>query len=640
MKRITLLAYLLFCTAPLLAQNDGTVNNIAEAEMKSAHNIVNFAANANTGNYDVIYHQLEFDVDPDEYFISGKVTTTFIAKDDMATITFDLTSQLNVSAVTMDGVALSFEQNSEDELIITLPSLLFVGTEATVVTTYSGMPAFGDASFVTDTHNGTPVLWTLSQPYGAKDWWPCKQDLNDKIDNIDVYLTAPTEYVSVSNGVEQSQTDNGDGTTTTHFQHNYRIPAYLIAIAVSNYTIHEQTAGTAPNTFPVVNYIYPETVPTAVPELGNTIPAMNLFENLFGTYPFHQEKYGHAQTNMGGGMEHTTVSFMGGFYRNLIAHELAHQWFGNQVTCGSWKDIWLNEGFATYLSGLVIEDMDGDEAFTTWKGSRNESITAFPDGSVYLSDTDTTSISRIFSSRLSYNKGAMIAHMLRFKLGDTDYFQGLRNYLDDPQLAFGYAKTPQLQEHLEAASGMDLEEFFLDWVYREGYPSYTVTTQYFGTNQVKIIINQTQSHASVDFFEMPVLIRLYGDDNAVQDVILENTFNGQEFLVAVPFTVTSFEFDPKNDIITANNEIFLNSTVINSLSSLQLYPNPAKGLLQVQLPENIILQKAVFYNMLGQTVLIADGSSTTWDISSLTKGVHFVNLITDKGSKKLRFIKE
>lgn len=640
MKNITLIA-ILFCTIHSLyaQQGNSAFNTIVEAEMKSAYSTTNFTANLNTGDYDVLYHELHFEVDPAAYFIDGEVTTAFTAKQNMPDITFDLTSQLTVSEVTMNGNALIFEQNTDDELIITFQSAISQGSEATVTITYSGLPAFGDGSFAIDTHNGTPSLWTLSQPYGAKDWWPCKQDLNDKIDNIDVYITAPSEYVSVSNGVEQSETDNGDGTTTTHFQHNYPIPAYLIAIAVTNYSIYNQTAGTAPNTFPIVNYIYPETVPTAIPELANTLTAMNLFEDLFETYPYHNEKYGHAQYGYGGGMEHTTVSFMGGFYRELIAHELAHQWFGNKVTCGSWKDIWLNEGFATYLSGLLVEHMDGEEAFTTWKGNRTESITSQPGGSVYLTDTDTTSISRIFSSRLTYNKGAMVVHMLRFKMGDTDFYQGLKNYLADPELAFGYAVTPQLENHLEAASGMDLTEFFQDWVYREGYPSYSITTQHFGEGQVKITINQTQSHASVNYFEMPVPIRLFGDGGAVQDVVLDNTFNGQEYVIAVPFTVTGFQFDPKNDLISANNEIFLGTNRINNLANVTLYPNPAATRLHLQLPQGIVLQKAIFYNMLGQKVMESE-SQTSWNITALSPGVHFVTLTTDSGTKQLRFIKE
>lgn len=317
-RNILLLCAFWMLTFTYAQQDDTVFNSLVEAEMKSAYQATNFTANLNTGNYDIQYHRLDFDVDPAVHFITGTVTTTFIAKDDMESITFDLTDELTVSSVTMGGSALTFTQNTSDELVITFPTVIVEDSEATVVVSYSGQPPLSSDGFNTSTHNGIPEIWTLSEPYGAKDWWPCKQDLNDKINNIDVYITAPSEYKSVSNGVEQAQVNNGDGTTTTHFQHNYLIPAYLIAIAVTDYTIFEQTAGTAPNTFPVVNYLHPESVTTATSQLAVTLPIMDLFEDLFETYPFHEEKYGHAQCGIGGGMEHTTVSFMGAFIVSLL----------------------------------------------------------------------------------------------------------------------------------------------------------------------------------------------------------------------------------------------------------------------------------------------------------------------------------
>lgn len=640
MRKITFIGCLLLGMLPVLAQQgEDTFGSLVEAEMKSAWQISNFTANQNTANYDVLSHVLEFNVDPAEYYIEGTVTTTFRAKTFMTSITFDLTQQLSVNSVTIDGDIVSFTQNA-DELVISLGSGIDENAVATVVVDYEGEPGFSEGAFTIDTHNGVPELWTLSQPYGAKDWWPCKQDLNDKIDNTDIYITAPSEYVSVGNGLEISQTDNGNGTTTTHFQHNYPIPAYLIAIAVTNYQIFTQTAGTAPNTFPVVNYIYPEMYDfITTQQLPLTVQMIDLFEELFETYPYHEEKYGHAQCSLGGGMEHATVSFMGGFNRELVAHELAHQWFGDKVTCGSWKDIWLNEGFATYLSGLVVEDFDGEAAFTNWKGGRIGNITSQPGGAVYLTDTDTTNVGRIFSGRLSYNKGAMVVHMLRYKLGDADFYQGLKNYLADPNLAFGYAKTPDLKEHLEAASGTDLAEFFNDWVYNQGYPTYNVTVNHWGEGQVKVTINQTQSHSSVSFFEMPVRIRLSGSGGAVQDVLLDNTFNGQEFTVPVNFTVTGVQFNPGNDIISANSQATLNTTEIPALQRVVLYPNPVTGTLHLQLPQGVLAEQAVFYNTLGQKVM-ETANQSVWNVSHLAQGIYNITLTTNSGTTQLRFVKQ
>jgi aminopeptidase N len=641
MKNITLLLLsFVAITASFAQENTTDFDNIVEAEMKAGFNLTNFTANLNTGNYDITHHTLEFTVDPAVQFITGTVTTTFTAKESMATLTFDLNDDLTVTTVTKDGTSLTFTQNNNDELVITLPTTLAQGASATVVIDYSGTPSFDQDAFVAGEHDGTPVLWTLSEPYGAKEWWPCKQDLNDKVDDgIDVYITAPSQYTSVSNGLEQSQQENEDGTKTTHFHHTYPIPAYLIAIAVTNYTVYNLEAGTAPNTFPIVSYIYPETAAFNEDFIDLTVPIMDFYEATFETYPFHNEKYGHAECGFGGGMEHTTVSFMGGFGRELIAHELAHQWFGDKVTCGSWKDIWLNEGFATYLSGLVVENQDGAFDFRTWRYNKVLSVTFQPDGAVYLTDNDTLDVGRIFSSRLTYNKGAMVLHMLRYKLGDATFYQALKNYLADENLAYGYAKTPDFKAHLESASGTDLTEFFNDWVYGQGYPIYDVAVAYASNGVALVTVNQVQSDPSVDFFEMPVPIHFTGPNGAVYDVVLNNTENNQQFTVPIPFSIEAVDVNYDFDIISASNTTSLSYQDFNQLKGIQLYPNPAANQLNLQIPDGIVVEKATFYNALGQKVL-ETGSETTWNVSKLSTGVHFITLVTSHGSTQLKFIKQ
>ncbi|MEI7508072.1 MAG: peptidase M1, partial [Flavobacterium sp.] len=259
MKKIYLLLFL-FTLTFTVAQNQPDKNNqIANIEKKSAHKLMNITVNPNTQNYDITYHKLEFTVDPAIYAINGKVTTTYTALADMNTVTFDLANELTVSSVIMNNQNLSFVENGNNELVITLPATQYLGTSATVEITYSGTPpSNGFGSFVTTTHNSVPILWTLSEPFGARDWWPCKQDLNDKVNSIDVYITTPSQYIAVSNGIEpESPVDDGTN-KTTHFHHNYPIPAYLIAIAVTNYSVYNQIAGTIPNQYPIVNYIFPE----------------------------------------------------------------------------------------------------------------------------------------------------------------------------------------------------------------------------------------------------------------------------------------------------------------------------------------------------------------------------------------------
>jgi len=616
---------------------------MVESESKSAASTMNVQVNPNTQNYDVTYHELRFTVNPNNTTasISGIVKTTFTALANMNTITFDMATQLVVSSVTMNSVNLTYSQ-SNYELNINFPSTIFSGTSASVIITYAGIPPTAEGAFTRSTHNGTPVIYTLSEPFGARDWWPCKQDLNDKINSFDMYITAPATFNSVSNGLEQSRIVTG-ANATTHFKHLYPIPAYLIVLNVTNYEVYNQQGGlgtVASPYFPIINYLYPETnTATTQTQLGVTPTIINFFESILEPYPFRNEKYGHAQFGWGGGMEHTTVSSMFNFSRDLIAHEMAHQWFGDKITCGTWKDIWLNEGLTEYMSGMVYEFLDGASTFVNWKSNKITSITSQLGGATYLTDAGALNVNTIFSSRLTYNKGSMITHMLRWKLGDVKFFQALKSYLADPALAYGYAVTANLKSHLEAAdNGNSLTEFFNDWLYNQGYPTYTITAQNWGTGQVKIIVNQTQSHSSVTFFEMPLEIRLTGSGAQVLDVVVNNTTNAQEFIVSVPFVVTGVAFDPNKHIISKNNTATLGTEAFDMNSAISVYPVPSENELTIQFPSNVTLYKVEIYNNLGQ--LLKTDFKNILDISGLSSGVHFLKIETSEGIFHKNFIKK
>lgn len=642
MKKIasSLLLYVLFaCSvqAQITNQNDILIEN----ERNKAAKIIEFKINANTQNYDVSYHKLEFTVDPAVNSIAGNVTTNFTAKQDLSTITFDLSKSLTVSKVSQGSQSLSFVQNTNNELVITLPSILLSGNSSSLKITYSGTPpAATFKAFNLTKHNNVAALYTVSEPYGARDWWPCKQDLNDKVDNVDIYITAPNTYTAVANGVEQSKTVSGTK-RTTYFKHNYPIPAYLIAIAVTNYQIYNQQGGlgTVSNPyFPIVNYLYPENATNSKSLLSVTPSIINFFETKIGNYPFRNEKYGHAECGLGGGMEHTTVSFMGNFSRDLIAHELAHQWFGNKVTCGTWKDIWLNEGFAEYFTGLVTENIDGASSFNIWKADKIASITALSNGRLYLTDTDALNVYKIFDSRISYDKGAMVLNMIRFKLGDALFFQALNNYLNDPLLAYGYATTPQLQAHFEAVSNLDFTAFFNDWVYNQGYPTYSITAKNAEQGKINITVNQTQSDASVDFFEMPLPVRLYGNNNQTLDLILNNTTNGQTFVEDVPFEVTSIGFNINNDIICKQTTVSLSSNNFDLSNDITIFPNPSIETINISCPNDIELKSVIITNHLGQ--IIAASNTASVSISDWSAGIYHVEITTNKGAIHKKFIKK
>ncbi|SFU68588.1 Por secretion system C-terminal sorting domain-containing protein [Pustulibacterium marinum] len=635
-----LLCVALFVTSMVTAQTPEEFKQIVNSEMNRTQSEMEFQQNPNTEGYDLKYHRLEFNLDPAEYYVDGNVTTYFEAEGDLNSITFDFTDQIAVSSVTRNGLDLSFTQNSNDELVVDFPETITSGTLDSLTISYAGTPASDQAAFTASTHNGSPVIYTLSEPYGSKDWWPCKQDLNDKVDSIQVKITTPSQYVSVSNGLETGNVTEGSYKTTT-FEHKHPIPAYLIAVAVTNYEVYTHTVGEGDEAFDIVNYIYPETLTTAQIATPVTVDIMELYQDLFEVYPFHDEKYGHAQFGWGGGMEHTTVSFMGGFSRGLIAHELAHQWFGDKVTCGSWRDIWLNEGFATYLAGLVEEHLDGNSDFINWKQTKIANITSNIGGTVYLSESDTTNVNRIFSARLSYNKPAMVLHMLRKKMGDENFYAGLQAYLADPNLAYDYAHTPDIIAHLETQSGLDLTEFFDDWIYGQGYPTYSIDWNQADGANVNLTINQTTSMpTSVGFFEMSLPFRLIGEDGEVLDITLENTSNGQNYAVPVDFTVAQVQFDPEYDIISKNNLVTLKVDNVALLETdLEIFPNPGNASFSIKKPANVSINHIKIYDLTGKLVSEYNAVAEV-DVSQLSVGVHKVIIETDLGVVQKSFIKK
>jgi len=622
---------LLFAFTNHLFCQVGSVESIAELESKIATKKFKTISNTQNSSYDLKYHKLELNIDPSQTSILGEISSSFVANENMDEMIFDLSDNMTVTEIIKlsNNIELSF-LHQNDSLFIDLDQTILEGEMDSVKVSYYGNPvSSGFGSYEVSEHNGSPIMWTLSEPYGAKGWWPCKQSLDDKIDSIDVFITTPIldpngdEYVSVSNGLEKNQQYIGEN-KTTHFQHKYPIPAYLIAIAITNYEVYSHTVQNNGNPFEIVNYVYPESVEYATNNTEITVDIMNLFSELFEEYPFSNEKYGHAQFGWGGGMEHTTVSFMGNFSSSLIAHELAHQWFGNKITCGSWKDIWLNEGFATYLSGLVVENFETENSFTSWKQSRINSITSQPSGSVYISNNDTT-VARVFSSRLSYSKGAMVLHMLRKKLGDEPFFQSLRDYLSDEDLSYSYAKTDDLKSIIEESTAEDITEFFNDWIYGEGYPSYQINWSHNSQGNLNLEVSQSQSHSSVDFFEGPITLKLIGSENQESLINFILTQDDQFFSFPVSFDVESIEFDPFNDIISKNNLVTLGLNTDLIHEKVSIYPIPASNEFRIIKPENLVINQIIIYNVNGQKILKIPYSDTI-KISTLTKGKYIIRL--------------
>jgi aminopeptidase N len=482
-------------------------------------------------------------------------------------------------------------------------------------------------------------MWTLSEPYGAKDWWPTKQDLNDKIDSIDLFITTPAPYRVGSNGLLVSE-DTLNGNITYHWKHRYPIAYYLISLAVADYIVLQQNIVIGASTIPMLTYSYADNPTMAELNAGDVAQQMPLFSQLFGMYPFANEKYGHAQFGWGGGMEHQTMTSMGGWSYELAAHELAHQWFGDKVTCASWQDIWLNEGFATYLQGLCYAYL----APQYWPGYLRgtvDAITSEPGGSVFC--TDTNDIGRIFSSRITYRKGAMVLHMLRWVCGDSAFYQGCTNYLNDPALAYGSARTSDLVSHLEATSGRDLTEFMSDWFTGEGYPTYTMQWAQDGNGQVDLTLFQSPSHPNTVFFEMPVPIR-FKNNSMDTTVVVDHTFSGEAFSFTLPFLADSALLDPDIWILSGQSIVTRVAEPLSRPSRWILYPNPATSVLNIrsiaQMNGNIDL---TITDDLGRVVLKAQhgsGTDRSMNVEDLASGMYSLRIEQAGTRTDLRFAKE
>ena len=641
-----LFSFLLFCCVKLSAQLPvdycKEVNEIALSEQLAHQRITsrgndNIITPAASNNFDVKYYRCEWEVNPAVRYINGRVTIYFIITSATNNIQLDLMNPLVVDSVKQRNVLLT-KQHISSVLTVNFLSTISAGVLDSITVFYQGVPPnTGFGSFIQDQHNGTPVMWSLSEPYGSRDWWPCKNGLDDKADSVDIIVTHPAAYKAAANGILQSETLIAGGTKkVTWWKHRYPIASYLMCFAVTNYSVFNNSVMLGSINLPMQTYCYPESLASFQSGTQNVLDALQLYHNNFGDYPFIKEKYGHVQFGWGGGMEHQTSTFVVSINEGLIAHELAHQWFGDKITCGSWEDIWLNEGFATHLASFYMENKYPANTINNRKAVINN-ITSAPGGSVWVDDT--TNVGRIFNGRLSYNKGSYLLYMLRWILSDSIFFKALRQYQKDSKLVYGFANTDDLKRNLEQVSSRNLSEFFKDWFKGQGYPTYNVEWTQIGSNYVKIKMNQTTSHASVDFFELPVALKF---KNASQEktIVIDNKINAEIFIRNIGFIADTVLIDPEYWLITKNNRTSKVPDVTAGQNSILVFPNPVQDRFYIYM-RNMTSSTANInlYNVVGQRVysrnitLINGGEYIEVPSRQLASGTYFLRINADNGFK-------
>jgi aminopeptidase N len=634
MKKVVYTIIFLYSTvyAQTPFNNSNRINNISFFESKAFSRIQSAKNTAASNNFDVTYYRCEWYTDPAVRYISGSVTSYFLMTAEADNIVYDLSDSLVVDSVKQSNKLLSFS-HKDNTVKVDFGSSIVAGTLDSVSIYYHGVPAnSGFGSFINSVHDSVPVMWTLSEPYGARDWWPCKNGLDDKADSIDIYIITPSQYTAASNGIRQSETIEGN-TKITHWKHRYPIATYLICMAVTNYAEFENHVQVGNVDLLMQTFCYPENLALFQQNTPLVLSTLQYYSNIFGPYPFLNEKYGQVQFGWGGGMEHQTSTFIVTPNEFLMAHELAHQWFGDKITCASWQDIWLNEGFATHLASMDAEALFPQLTLLLRK-QEIEKITSLSGGSVFVDDT--TNVNRIFDSRLTYTKGSHLLYMLRWILGDSVFFRGMRSYLNDPALAYGFATTKDFQRNLEKVSGVNLDYFFNEWFYGQGYPSYHVQWSQLDNNFVRIKINQVTSNPSVKFFELPVALQ-FKNANQQKTIVVNNKSNGEVFIRDIGFAADTVIIDPDYWLITANNTS--EKSEENAQNKVDIFPLPFLNQFYINL-RNFGLTNAnlKIYDSKGSLMLknhftINNSLFFTVNTQNFARGIYFLKIETDNGIK-------
>jgi len=595
-------------------------------------------------SFNAKFYHIDLEVSIASEFIKGNVTGLFESRiNNLQSITLQLSSSFTIDSVTGNVSSYSFQN---DLIELTLDNTYQQYEIVEIKIFYSGAPPVlnNTKGLRYETHGqGEPIIVTLSTPFLAHLWFPCKDGPGDKVDSAYIDITIPDTtinnipLIATSNGVLEEVITQNDK-KTFRWKERYPIVPYYLMIAISNYTHFQQIyLDSSGITFPIDYYTFKED--SAISQLGvEDLPeAISLFSNYFGPYPFHTEKYGMTQLGFYGAIENQTNTIQNNLSVSwfwITVHELAHMWFGDMITCENWHHGWLNEGFATYSEALWAEHIGG---FNNYKSSMN-SIKFWQGGTLYIED-----ISDPFGVFITiiYDKGAWLLHMLRGVVGDDLFFNILMEYTGDSRFRYDHASTEDFQEVCENVSGMDLEFFFDQWVYDEYYPIYNYGfANNMSDSSVTLTIEQIQSqNAWRSVFEMPIELQfnfLNGNDSVLT---VWNDQQIQQYNFSFNREVVSIDFDPdewilkKSYIVTDVSEEN-NTKLPNEYSIGQNFPNPFNPttIIKYQIPGLTFVTIKV-YDVLGneiETLVNEEKSAGSYGVefnaSILPSGIYFYRL--------------
>lgn len=549
MKHTILLLFLVLATATTgLALPEFTAPPQRMADIEGAHadeaKWRAYFSRDDLHDFDVTFYDLHLDIDPVSQVISGtNHMTAFSTLDGLTQITLDLAGNMTVDSVVMDGQNLTFAHQG-NSLVIDLGQPLNMDDSFTVSVTYHGVPASGIYFF------GSNEISTHNEPSDARFWIPCWDHPHDKADSLAVHYTLPAEWHLAANGLPVEVVDNGDGTKTHYWFSGYPITTYLISFCASpDYEVIElEYENSAGETMPMPHYVFDWQYDDAMTSVQPMPEMMTILADLFGEYPFFEEKYSQVSFSIfQGGMENQTLSHIhwsmfDGTYNNVVwlfSHELAHQWFGDAISPGEWADIWLNEGFASYAEALYYEALGGDINDWTVDVMLNSYFSISYEHAIYDPPEG------YLFSRIVYEKAGLVLHMLRGIVGDDIFYEILDTYYE--QYKYSTATTPDFQAVCETVIGEDMDWFFQEWIYEEGYPIFDVIWDSWETDSGYMLEARLQQIQSDDwgYFTMPTVAgaRFADDSDQVEEILVD----GWETVVQMPLdqAPTEFVLDPE-----------------------------------------------------------------------------------------------
>ncbi len=489
--------------------------------------------------YDVTFYDLALTVDPSDSTIAGslRMDARMVAPAELVALDLDtLLAIQSISLTDLESAAPLPFRRSGSRVFVELPYTKQPGDPLSLTVEYGGKPRVaprppwdGGVQWAT-TPSGEPWIATSNQMIGADVWWPNKDHVSDKPDSMAIRITVPDPLIVATNGRLEGVTENGDGTSTYDWFVSTPISNYNVALNIAPYeVIQEEYESVTGETFPVMFYVLPESLEDGRALMPEILVHLRWFEENLGPYPFRADKYGVAMTPHLG-MEHQSIIAYGANFNNgamtggedwgfdaLHHHELSHEWWGNLITNADWKDMWIHEGFGSYMQALWLEDTQGIERYHEYMASIQSRIgNARP-----TAPRHSLSAQEVYGSDI-YFKGAWVLHTLRYLLGEEAVREALRLMVyptanaaletDGSQVRF--VSTADVITVFDAVSGQELAWLFEAYLRQADLPRLLVEIEHSEGERTMQLRWQVPGDLP---FPMPVPVRL-ADRTAVVDM--------------------------------------------------------------------------------------------------------------------------